>query len=283
MALTRLAVITLALTLFGCAGGAGVNTELEAAVAGRSAEDRARDDARHPAETLAFFQVEPGMTVAETLPGGGWYTRVLAPYLGGDGTLYGVNYSADMLPRFSWMTPERIEKAKADMAVFDQKVAGFTDNGISASAFAFDGVPEEVKGTVDRILFIRSLHHLNRFEGEAGTLTRALADTHAMLSDDGLVGVVQHRAPEDAPAQTVLGHRGYLKQSDVVAAFKAAGFELVGESEINANAADQPGPEDVVWRLPPSLRGADEDPELKAKMEAIGESDRMTLLFAKAG
>ena len=188
-----------------------------------------------------------------------------------------------MLPRFSWMTPERIEKAKADMAVFDQKVAGFTDNGISASAFAFDGVPDEVKGTVDRILFIRSLHHLNRFEGEAGTLTRALADTHAMLSDDGLVGVVQHRAPEDAPAQTVLGHRGYLKQSDVVAAFEAAGFELVGESEINANAADQPGPEDVVWRLPPSLRGADEDPELKAKMEAIGESDRMTLLFAKAG
>jgi len=283
MALTRLAVITLVLTLFGCAGGAGVNTELEAAVAGRSAEDRARDDARHPAETLAFFHVEPGMTVAETLPGGGWYTRVLAPYLGGDGTLYGVNYSAEMLPRFSWMTPERIEKAKADMAVFDQKVAGFTDNGISASAFAFDGVPQEVKGTVDRILFIRSLHHLNRFEGEANTLTRALADTRAMLSDDGLVGVVQHRAPEDAPAQTVLGHRGYLKQSDVVAAFEAAGFELVGTSEINANAADQPGPEDIVWRLPPSLRGADEDPELKAKMEAIGESDRMTLLFAKAG
>ena len=282
MVLTRIAVLTLVFTLFGCASGPGINTDLEAAVTGRSAEDRARDAARHPAETLAFFRVTPGMTVAETLPGGGWYTRVLAPYLGGDGTLYGVNYAADMLPLFSWMSPERIEKAKADMAAFDQTVAGYTDNGISARGFAFDGVPSEVEGTVDRVLFIRSLHHLNRFEGKANTLTRALADTHAMLSAEGLVGVVQHRAPEDAPAETVLGHRGYLKQADVVAAFEAAGFELVATSEINANAADKPGPKDSVWRLPPSLRGTDDDPALKAKMQAIGESDRMTLLFAKA-
>ena len=48
--------------------------------------------ARHPYETLVFFQVEPGMTVAEALPGGGWYTNLLANYLGGDGTLYGINY-----------------------------------------------------------------------------------------------------------------------------------------------------------------------------------------------
>lgn len=282
MALTRLAAITLLLTLLGCAGGAGTNTQLEAAVAGRSAEDRARDSARRPAQTLAFFRVEPGMTVAETLPGGGWYTRVLAPYLGGGGTLYGVGYSADMMPLFSWMTPERIEQAKADMAAFDARVAGFTDNGVRARGFLFDAVPEDVLGSVDRVLFIRSLHHLSRFESEAQTLTRALADTRAMLREGGLVGVVQHRAPEDAPAESALGHRGYLKQSDVVTAFEAAGFTLVASSEINANPNDRPGAEDGVWRLPPSLRGADDDPELKARMQAIGESDRMTLLFARA-
>ncbi len=283
MAPIRLAAFTLILALLGCAGAARVDPGLAEAVAARSAEDRARDGARHPAETLAFFRVAPGMTVAETLPGGGWYTRLLAAYLGGEGTLYGVSYSLDMMALFSWMSPERIEQARADIAAFDDTVAGYTDNGITARGFSFGEVPTDVEGSVDRVLFIRSLHHLSRFEAQAQTLTRALADTRAMLKADGLVGVVHHRAPEDAPAATAKGDRGYLKQSDVIAAFEAAGFELVASSEINANPKDRPGPEDVVWRLPPSLRGADEDPQLRARMEAIGESDRMTLLFAKSG
>ena len=63
--------------------------------------------------------------------------------------------------------------------------------------------------------------------------------------------------------------------------FEEAGFELVASSEINANPKDKPGAEDVVWRLPPSLRGSKDNPEQRAAMEAIGESDRMTLLFKK--
>ncbi len=64
--------------------------------------------------------------------------------------------------------------------------------------------------------------------------------------------------------------------------FEAAGFELVESSEMNANPKDQPGPEDIVWRLPPSLATSKEDPQLNAAMQAIGESDRMTLLFKKS-
>jgi predicted methyltransferase len=63
--------------------------------------------------------------------------------------------------------------------------------------------------------------------------------------------------------------------------FDEAGFEFVASSEINANPKDQPGPEDIVWRLPPSLSGSKDNPEQRAAMEAIGESDRMTLLFRK--
>ena len=74
-------------------------------------------------------------------------------------------------------------------------MATFTDNGIAAAGFTFETVPEEVNGTVDRVLLIRALHNLNRFEEKAGTRTNALASVHAMLKDDGLVGVVQHRAP----------------------------------------------------------------------------------------
>ena len=60
-----------------------------------------------------------------------------------------------------------------------------------------------------------------------------------------------------------------------------AGFELVDESDINANPNDNPTTDDVVWRLPPSLQTSRDNDELRASMEAIGESNRMTLKFRK--
>jgi predicted methyltransferase len=280
---TCLAVAGMALTAsLNTAVAADPNPALQAVIESRSAEDRARDGARHPLETLTFFQVEPGMTVAEGLPGGGWYTRILANYLGGDGTLYGVNYVDRMWPMFSWAKADWIKETIAKHKQFDIKVAGFTDNFIKAQGITFNTVPTEAVGNVDRVLLIRALHNLNRFEATAGTRSQALASIRGMLKEDGLVGVVQHRLPESAAAEGADGSRGYLKQSDVVAMFEEAGFELVASSEINANARDKPGPEDTVWRLPPSLRGSEDNPEQKAAMEAIGESDRMTLLFRKA-
>ena len=258
------------------------SSALQAAVDGRSEEDKARDTYRHPAETLAFFKVEPGMTVAEALPGGGWYTRVLAPYLGSEGSWYGVNYADTMWPLFGFFSEERIAQRIASTAKFPDMVAEITDNGINAQGFTFSTAPPELAGTVDRVLMVRALHNLNRFEESAGTRSQALAATRSLLKDDGMVGVVQHRLPESAAAEGADGSRGYLKQSDVVAAFEAAGFELVASSEINANPKDVPGAEDRVWRLPPSLSGSAEDPELREAMKAIGESDRMTLLFRKA-
>lgn len=258
------------------------NDALDAVIASRSDEDKARDAARHPSETLLFFQVKPGMTVAEGLPGTGWYSRILANYLGGKGALYGVNYADRMWPMFSFATPEWIEKRKSATAKFPSKVRGFTNIGISAKGFTFSTVPQDVINSVDRVLLIRALHNLNRFEAQAGTRTQALAAVRGMLKENGLVGVVQHRAPDSASDEWADGNHGYLKQSAVIAMFEEAGFELVDSSEINANPLDKPGPEDSVWRLPPSLRTSKEDPELRTAMTAIGESDRMTLLFRKA-
>jgi predicted methyltransferase len=273
------------LFLYACLsvpGSAQVPDQLTRAIEARTAEDKARDGARHPAETLDFFDVEPGMTVAEALPGGGWYTRILAPYLGRDGTLYGVNYADRMWSMFSFATEDWIASRIESTREFTELVAQFTGNGIRALGFTFESVPPKVVGTVDRVLMIRALHNLNRFEAEAGTLTRALAAVREMLKDDGLVGVVQHRAPEDASDDWANGSNGYLKQSSVIAAFEQAGFQLVARSEINANPKDKPGPGDIVWRLPPSLRTSKDDPRLRATMLDIGESDRMTLLFRKS-
>lgn len=277
-----LAATVVTLTLVSGAYAKAPNAALQSAVNARTAEDKARDDARHPAETLAFFQVEPGMTVAEALPGGGWYSNILANYLGAKGRLYGVNYPDTLWPMFSFSTDEMVKKRIASTAKFPKLVAGFTNNGIEARGFTFNTVPSDILGTVDRVLLIRALHNLNRFESATGMRSQALAAVRAMLKDDGLVGLVQHRAPATADDAGTDGSRGYLKQATVIGILEEAGFELVASSEINANPKDKPGAEDIVWRLPPSLSGSKDDAARKAAMLAIGESDRMTLLFRKS-
>ena len=284
MSILRTCLLIISLALTGLIQTAYAVTEtdtLNAVLASRSDEDRVRDDARQPLETLTFFQIKPGMTIAEALPGGGWYTRILANYLGQDGTLYGVNYPDSLWPMLSYASPEWIAERIAATQNFTAKVATFTDNGITAQGFTFDTVPPEVEGTVDRVLLIRALHNLNRFQQKAGTRSQALAATHAMLKQDGLVGVVQHRAPATASKEWADGNKGYLNEVAVIAMFAEAGFALVAQSEINANPMDQPSGEDSVWRLSPSLRGSNDDEQREA-MVAIGESDRMTLLFRKA-
>ena len=73
----------------------------------------------------------------------------------------------------------------------------------------------------------------------------------------------------------------HLKKSFVISLMEEAGFEFVAESDINNNPKDQAGEGDIVWRLPPSLATSRDNPELRAEMEAIGESNRMTLKFRK--
>lgn len=257
-------------------------TNLTEIVESRSAEMQQRDAYRNPVETLTFFDVKPGMTVAEALPGGGWYTQIIAPAVGANGKVYGINYNDDMWARFGFFSEERIKEQIALTSQFPEMVNGFGEAMPEALGFTFATVPDAVAGSVDRLLFIRALHNLNRFESDAGTMTNALKAAHKLLADDGMIGVVQHRAPEDSDANWANGSNGYLKQSHVIDAFNAAGFVLVETSEVNANPKDKPTANDMVWRLPPTYFGSNDDAEKKAAMTAIGESDRMTLLFKKA-
>ena len=264
------------------ADNAANTTKLAAVLAAQDDKTKARYDARNPQDTLMFFGIKPGMTVVEALPGGGWYSKILLPYLGDEGHLVGVDYAAKMWGEFSFATPEFVEKKKTWPVDW---VAGAQEwrNGSKAdiSAFTFGDRDTSMDGTVDAVLFIRALHNLARFEDKGGYKSQALVDAHALLKPGGIVGVVQHSGPEGNSDEWANGSNGYLKQSNVVATFEAAGFELVGKSDVNTNPRDVPSNTDIVWRLPQSLRGARDNPELKAKMEAIGESNRMTLLFKK--
>ena len=120
-----LAIMTTITAVSGANAETG-NVALEQAINGRSAEDKARDAARHPRQTLELFQVEPGMTVAEALPGKGWYSNILANYLGPDGVIYGVNYPDKLWPMFSFATDEMVKKRIAMTKQFPGLIAGFT-------------------------------------------------------------------------------------------------------------------------------------------------------------
>ena len=231
-------------------------------------DDKARDSQRHPQETLAFFHVGPDMKVGEYSPGGGWYSRLLGHYLGGAGQLVGLYAN----PAVATADPARQQRLRDQAAGFGAEVAGYT--GLPAERFSgitLDTVAEH-KGTFDRILVIRAMHGITR-AGIADTEIRAMRE---LLKDDGYIGIVQHRAKADAPWSYANGTKGYLKQQDVIDFMRLNGFELVAQSEINANAKDTANHPEGVWELPPTLATKREE------LKAIGESDRMTLLFKKA-
>ena len=249
------------------------NPALDAALADKlRGEDGKRDVHRHPRETLTFFDVRPGMTVVDYMPASGWYSRVLIPYLGGEGTYVALNpkVPADATGFMANMrdTGQRFPvQAREWVPAGGAKVVG-------ANA---DTVPDELAGKADRFLIFREIHNMRRL----GWLHETMIAARKLLKDDGLLGVVQHRAKADAPFSYTDGSKGYQREQDVIALMGAYGFELVARSEINANPRDPADWEGGVWTLPPSNRGAGEGVPTRAELEAIGESDRMTLLFRK--
>jgi predicted methyltransferase len=252
-----------------------------AAVLAQQPDDvRARYDARHPDETLRFFSVEPGMTVVEALPEGGWYSRILHQYLGDKGRLIGADYALDMYPLFEFYSEDELAAKALWTQRWPEEVAAWQEGGAPAAAFNFGSLPKEFEESADRVLFIRALHNLAAFESHSGYLSVAINDSYRILKPGGLVGVVQHMGPEAHSDEWANGDNGYLKKSQVIAAFQAGGFEFSGESDINENALDVPTEAEYVWRLAPTLEPVD-DPVLAAQYAKIGESSRMTLRFRK--
>ena len=244
---------------------------------------KARYGARHPAETLQFFRIKPGMTVIEALPGRGWYSQILIPYLGAEGQLIGADYAYDMFPKFGFFSEDFIAAKKTWSKDWTEKALTWHGaDGAKIGAFAFGSMTADVDGKVDAVLLIRALHNLARFENDGGYLTTALAEIARAVKPGGYVGVVQHLAPDDAPDAWANGSNGYLKKSFVISKLEGVGLKLIAESDVNLNSADQPTTDDRVWRLPPSLATSRDNPELQKKYESIGESTRMTLLFQKS-
>lgn len=230
----------------------------------RSAANKARDAYRHPAQTLGFFGIKPDMTVVEISPSGGWYTEILAPYLNAKGTYYAAHNN-----------PATSERAAAGLKTFKDKLAALPAAYGNARVTAFGKGAYDIApaGSADAVLSFRNVHnwHMNGFAPEA------FKAFYAALKPGGTLGIVEHRLPETAD-DAKMKDSGYMKVSHVKALAKAAGFEFVGASEINANSKDTRDYPKGVWTLPPNYAEGEAD---KAKYAAIGESDRMTLKFRK--
>ena len=232
----------------------------------RSAKNKARDQYRHPAETLAFFGLRPDSTVMEIWPGEGWYTEIIAPYVRGQGRFIAAGFDPD----------SEIEFIRNGAAKYKAKLDAnpeLYDHAELTVLMPPDKLELAPPDSIDLIVTFRSIHNWM----PRGNQDDVIAAMYRALKPGGIVGVEEHRGiasePQDPEAKT-----GYVNQDYAISLFEKAGFVLDGTSEINANPADTKNYPEGVWTLPPTLRLGEENRDTYL---AIGESDRFTLRFIK--
>ncbi len=218
----------------------------------RSAENRARDGARHPKETLTFFGLKKTMNVVELSPGGGWYTEILGPYLRDDGKL-GVTGGGDIDKKLA-SYPSAYGKVEVRRSTPTSFVLG----------------PD---GSADLVVTFRNFHNWV----QDGIEKLVVEAAFKVLKRGGTFGIVEHRGDPGMDLKAVK-ETGYVPEQMIVDLMQAAGFKLAGKSDVNANPKDDHKHEGGVWALPPRLTNGAKDREAYL---AIGESDRMTLKFEK--
>jgi predicted methyltransferase len=268
------AALVAATTVLVCACTAPVTTRqettatLDSILEGehRSATNRARDQHRHPKETLLFFGLRPEMHVVEIWPDPtGWYTEIIAPLVREKGKYYAAVLDA---------APGNVNQEKR-VADFRQKLAQRPDlyDRVEVVKMRLNGGDIVPPGTADMIVTFRNIHNWMARDQAANAFTSMFK----ALKPGGTLGVVEHRGDPSKP-QDPRARSGYVNEQYAIELIEAQGFKLVAKSEINANPRDTKDYEQGVWTLPPVYRLGERDRE---KYAAIGESDRFTLKFVK--
>ncbi|PKH29997.1 methyltransferase [Shewanella sp. ALD9] len=246
-----------------------VSSALAKAVASefRTADNKLRDQYRHPAETLAFFDIKPEQTVIELWPGGGWYAEILAPYLAEKGQYVAANFETNPATDTNQSAYYKSAGLKFEKWVNDNKASVGNVQFVTLDPPAKFSLGKD--NSADHVLTFRNLHNW-AMKGELEGVFKA---AHDVLKVGGSLGIVEHRANIGMAAES-----GYMDQNQMVELANKYGFELTGSSEVNANPKDTKDYQKGVWTLPPRLAMGDQD---KQKYLDIGESDRMTIKFTK--
>jgi predicted methyltransferase len=213
----------------------------------RSAEDRALDEGRHPAEMLAFFGVSPGMKVAELGSGGGYTAELLARAVGPAGKVFGQN------------TKFIIEKF-AEKPWSDRLKKPVMQNVVRVDREFDAPLPPEAKD-LDAVFVVLFYHDLYWMKVDRAKMNKAVFDS---LKSGGVYAIVDHAARAGAGDSQVQSlHR--IEEKTVRADIEAAGFRLEKEGQFLRNPNDTKD-----WNASPS--GA---------AERRGTTDRFVLLFRK--
>lgn len=236
------------LLLAGVAHAGEIDAKVEAALAAESRPDAdvERDRNRKPLETLKFFGLEDDMTVLELIPGGGWYTRVLAPVLAEKGKLYvalgtgRVSESVLTEPGF-----EKVEIIETDANIRRPEGSRY---------YALDDFEFGISG-VDMVLTFRNVHN---FDAESrDRMNRAVFDT---LKSGGLYGVVDHTKRHMEPENPE--NRRRIDPVLVIKEMLDIGFEFVAYSDLHYRPDDE-----LRYEV--------------GRRTVTGNTDRFTFLFRK--
>ena len=212
----------------------------------RPEADVIRDWDRSPLETLTFFRLEDDMRVLELLPGGGWYTRILAPVLRENGELY-VAIGTDNVSQNLVSEPGFDHVEVVDIGVAMERTGPFRTNFIPSFEF---GLSE-----IDMALTFRNMHNFTP-EGRANIN----AAVFRALKSGGYYGVVDHSRRHMEPMT-----EENRRRADVVQIMKevlAAGFEFVDYSDIHYRPDDE-----LRYEV--------------GRKTVTGNTDRFSLLFRK--
>jgi predicted methyltransferase len=202
-----------------------VEAKLKAAMAAevRSDNEKERDRNRKPVQTLKFFGLRDDMKVVELLPGGGWYTKLLAPVLSENGEYYAalgtgrVSESVLTLPGFE----------KGQVVAADSKV--YRKEGARLYTLETDGLGVT---DADMVLTFRNYHNFDA-EGRAA-MNKAAFDA---LKSGGVYAVVDHTRRHmegDTPE-----NRRRIDPVMAIHEIQAAGFEFVDYSDLHYRADDE--------------------------------------------
>ena len=222
--------VLVALTLAACATAPAGPPALAAADyaailadPARTEADKKDDEARKPAEVLAFVGVRPGNTILEMEVGRGWYTEILSAAVGPTGRI---------------ITQNPAEFAYSGPALATRRAAGRLPNVIETTTH-FDKL-EAADGSVDKVIWILGPHELYYVPKDStglGDPTKAYAEIMRVLKPGGEFIAMDHAANAGAPTTTgATIHR--IDPGVVLASAKAAGLAFVEKSDVLANPTD---------------------------------------------
>lgn len=187
----------------------------------RPAEDRARDADRKPFEVLSFFGIQPGMHVADMAGGDGYYTEILARYVGPEGRVYLQN-SPILVEKFVKQPLEaRMARLTAEVENVKRLDTEFDD-------------PQLPAGELDAVMMFLFYHDTYWIGTDRARMNKAIFDA---LKPGGVYAIIDHHAPAgtgDRHVKDIHRIEAEVIKQDIL----ASGFVLDGESEILRHPED---------------------------------------------